>query len=46
MNVANLLEQRAKEYGKKTAIVFRQEEISFAQLKDKVFLTKGFDWES
>ncbi|MDD5464762.1 MAG: class I adenylate-forming enzyme family protein [Candidatus Omnitrophica bacterium] len=37
MNAARLLEQRAKEYGQKTAVIFRQEEISFARLKDRVF---------
>jgi len=37
MNVVDVLERCAKEYGNKTAVVFRQEEISFSQLKDKVF---------
>ena len=37
MNVVNLLESCAKEYGQSPAIVFRQAQISFAQLRDKVF---------
>ena len=37
MNVADVLERCAKEYGKKPAIIFRQDELSFAQLRDKVF---------
>jgi long-chain acyl-CoA synthetase len=37
MNVANVLEQCSKTYGAKSAIIFRQEQLSFAQLKDKVF---------
>jgi len=37
MNVINILEKCAKEYQNKPAIIFRQEEISFLQLKDKVF---------
>lgn len=37
MDVANILEKCAKEYGNKTAVIFRQDEISFAQLKDKAF---------
>jgi long-chain acyl-CoA synthetase len=37
MNVVNILEQRAKESAHKSAVIFRQEQISFAQLKDKVF---------
>jgi len=37
VNVANILEKRVKEDGQKTAVVFRQDEISFSQLKDKVF---------
>ena len=36
MNVANVLERCVREYGDKSAIIFRQEEISFAQLRDKV----------
>ena len=37
MNVVNVLEERTKEQAHKSAIIFRQEQISFAQLKDKVF---------
>jgi long-chain acyl-CoA synthetase len=37
MNVVNVLEQCAKEYAHKSAVIFRQEQISFGQLKDKVF---------
>jgi len=37
MNVIEILEKRANEIGDKTAVIFRQEEISFSQLKDKVF---------
>ncbi len=37
MNVINILEQRAKEYAQRPAVIFRGEQISFAQLKDKVF---------
>ncbi|MFA6358501.1 MAG: AMP-binding protein [Candidatus Omnitrophota bacterium] len=38
MNVVNVLEKCAKLYGGKTAVIFRQEQLSFLQLKDKVFL--------
>jgi len=37
MNAANILEKCAKEYGHKSAVIFRSDEVSFAQLKDKVF---------
>ncbi|MCX5668530.1 MAG: AMP-binding protein [Candidatus Omnitrophica bacterium] len=37
MNIINILEQCAKEYAQKSAIIFREESISFLQLKDKVF---------
>jgi acyl-CoA synthetase (AMP-forming)/AMP-acid ligase II len=37
MNVVEVLEKCAKEYSDKPAVIFRQEEISFLQLKDKVF---------
>ncbi|MFA5092785.1 MAG: class I adenylate-forming enzyme family protein [Candidatus Omnitrophota bacterium] len=37
MKVINVLENCAKEYANKPAIIFRQDEISFSQLKDKVF---------
>jgi acyl-CoA synthetase (AMP-forming)/AMP-acid ligase II len=37
MNVLNVLEKCAQEYKNKTAVIFRQEEISFFQLRDKVF---------
>ncbi|MFH1190984.1 MAG: class I adenylate-forming enzyme family protein, partial [Candidatus Omnitrophota bacterium] len=42
MNVNNILEQCAKEYARKPAIIFRQEQLSFAQLRDKVLaLSQG-----
>lgn len=37
MNVVKVLEECAKNYGAKPAIIFRQEQLSFVQLKDKVF---------
>jgi long-chain acyl-CoA synthetase len=37
MNVVEILEKCAKEYQNKSAVIFRQQEISFLQLKDKVF---------
>lgn len=37
MDVSGVLEQCTKKYGDKPAIVFRQEEITFAQLRDRVF---------
>ncbi|MDD5505450.1 MAG: class I adenylate-forming enzyme family protein [Candidatus Omnitrophica bacterium] len=37
MDAAKLLKQRAEEYGQRPAVIFGQERISFAQLKDKVF---------
>ena len=37
MNVVNILQQRAKEYGKRPAVIFGQEQISFIELKNKVF---------
>ena len=37
MNVVEILEKCAKEYADKPAVIFRQEETSFLQLKDKVF---------
>jgi len=37
MNIVNVLEKCAKTYTDKPAIIFRQEQFSFAQLKDKVF---------
>ena len=37
MDVISVLEQCAKEYAQKNAIIFREESISFLQLKDKVF---------
>ena len=42
MNVVKVLEECAKIYAQKAAIIFRQEELSFIQLKDKVFaLSQG-----
>ncbi|MCX5699564.1 MAG: class I adenylate-forming enzyme family protein [Candidatus Omnitrophica bacterium] len=42
MNVINILEQCAKIYCAKPAIIFRQEQLSFVQLRDKVFaLSQG-----
>lgn len=37
MNVANVLEQCVRKYGSKPAVIFRQEELSFTQLRDQVF---------
>ncbi|MDP3041429.1 MAG: AMP-binding protein [Candidatus Omnitrophota bacterium] len=37
MNVVNVLEECAKIYAHKSAIIFRQEQLSFVQLRDKVF---------
>jgi len=37
MNVIDILEKCAKEYQNQPAVVFRQEEISFLQIKNKVF---------
>ncbi len=37
MQVTNILEQKAKEYPHKPAVIFRQQEISFSKLKDNVF---------
>jgi long-chain acyl-CoA synthetase len=37
MHVVNILKQRAKEYAHRPAVIFGQEQISFAELKDKVF---------
>jgi acyl-CoA synthetase (AMP-forming)/AMP-acid ligase II len=37
MNVINILGKCAEEYANNPAIIFRQEELSFLQLKDKVF---------
>jgi len=37
MEVVKVLEKCAISYGAKPAIIFRQEQLSFAQLKDKVF---------
>ena len=37
MNVIKILEQCAKNYAHKPAIIFRQEQISFVQLRDRVF---------
>lgn len=37
MDVINLLDKCAKEYAQHPAVIFRGEQISFAQLKDKVF---------
>lgn len=37
MNVINLLEKSAREYGDKPAIIFRQQELSFTRLKEQVF---------
>ncbi|HPT38797.1 MAG TPA: AMP-binding protein [Candidatus Omnitrophota bacterium] len=37
MDIVKVLEASAKNYAHKTAIIFRQEQISFAQLKNKVF---------
>jgi acyl-CoA synthetase (AMP-forming)/AMP-acid ligase II len=37
MNVTNLLEKCAKEYQNNPAVIFRQKETSFLQLKNKVF---------
>jgi long-chain acyl-CoA synthetase len=37
MHIIKVLEECAKNYGAKPAVIFRQEQISFAQLKDKVF---------
>ena len=42
MQVAKILEKCAKIYAHKPAIIFRQEQLSFTQLKDKVFsLSQG-----
>jgi len=41
MNVVNILKKCAKEYQNKPAVIFRQQEISFLQLKDKVFSFAG-----
>ena len=37
MDVISVLEQAAEEYGQKSAIIFREENISFLQLKGKIF---------
>jgi len=37
MQITKILEQCAKQYTHKSAIIFRQESISFAQLKERVF---------
>ncbi|MDD5060515.1 MAG: AMP-binding protein, partial [Candidatus Omnitrophica bacterium] len=37
MDVINLLEARAKQYGQKPAVIFREQTVSFAQLRDRVF---------
>ncbi len=37
MDIVNLLKQNANEYPDRAAIIFHQEEISFGQLRDKVF---------
>ena len=37
MNVVNVLESGAKKYAQRPAIIFREGQISFAQLRDKVF---------
>ncbi|MDD5408755.1 MAG: class I adenylate-forming enzyme family protein [Candidatus Omnitrophica bacterium] len=37
MDIVDILKQRAKEYAQKPALIFGQEQISFAELKDKVF---------
>ena len=37
MKVINILEKCTQEHANKPAVIFRQEEISFLQLKDKVF---------
>ena len=37
MDAVNILKQRAKEYGDKPAVIFGQEQISFVELKNKVF---------
>ncbi len=37
MNVVNVLDSCVKEYAQRPAIIFGQEQISFAQLRDKVF---------
>ena len=37
MQIANILEQCAKVYAQKSAIIFREESISFLQLKETVF---------
>ena len=37
MQITDILEQCAREYAQKSAIVFREESISFLQLKDRVF---------
>jgi len=37
MDVVNVLKQRAKEYGDRPAVIFGQEQISFVELKNKVF---------
>ena len=42
MDTVKVLEERVKIYARKPAVIFRQEQISFAQLKDKVFsLSQG-----
>ena len=37
MDVVNVLKQRSEEYAQRPAVIFGQEQISFAELKDKVF---------
>ncbi|MDD5108505.1 MAG: class I adenylate-forming enzyme family protein [Candidatus Omnitrophica bacterium] len=37
MNVASVLERCVKEYGDRPAVIFRQQELTFTQLRDKVF---------
>ncbi|MDD5130622.1 MAG: AMP-binding protein [Candidatus Omnitrophica bacterium] len=37
MNVVKVLEECAEKYTQKPAVIFRQDQISFGQLKDKVF---------
>jgi acyl-CoA synthetase (AMP-forming)/AMP-acid ligase II len=37
MDIVNILKQRAEEYAQRPALIFGQEQVSFALLKDKVF---------
>lgn len=42
MDIVNILNERSKEYGQRSAIIFGQEQISFDQLRERVFsLARG-----